>query len=191
MQKYRFSFLETPPRAWGRPYIMTDEAGRIRNTPTCVGKTSDGLPSASQYKKHPHVRGEDAVAVIPHRAAVETPPRAWGRLPHDFLRFLDRRNTPTCVGKTGYGSATRDASEKHPHVRGEDNKILKKAWKSVETPPRAWGRLEKAAKETCAKRNTPTCVGKTGKGLAKDYRIEKHPHVRGEDEEDEESEPNQ
>ena len=30
---------ETPPRAWGRPILLSDAAGKIRNTPTCVGKT--------------------------------------------------------------------------------------------------------------------------------------------------------
>ena len=30
---------ETPPRAWGRPWALSLVFSRMRNTPTCVGKT--------------------------------------------------------------------------------------------------------------------------------------------------------
>ena len=32
---------------------------KLRNTPTCVGKTFNESYSASEGWKHPHVRGED------------------------------------------------------------------------------------------------------------------------------------
>ncbi len=51
----------------------------------------------------------------------------------------------------------------------------------LETPPRAWGRLNELL---CALRvwgNTPTCVGKTDFGQTCAAAGEKHPHVRGED----------
>ena len=38
---YAVSFgKETPPRAWGRPYITLTDVWEYRNTPTCMGKTS-------------------------------------------------------------------------------------------------------------------------------------------------------
>ena len=32
----------------------------LRNTPTCVGKTTPGSYEGTPYEKHPHVRGEDS-----------------------------------------------------------------------------------------------------------------------------------
>ena len=70
---------ETPPRAWGRPVeaVMLNE--KIRNTPTCVGKTRSLNVYPPEIQKHPHVRGEDADLVNLCQALGETPPRAWGR----------------------------------------------------------------------------------------------------------------
>ena len=75
------SFLETPPRAWGRLTGSACLAVAFRNTPTCVGKTL-GIPQAQiLWEKHPHVRGEDQIAKV--------------------LELDGTGNTPTCVGKTG------------------------------------------------------------------------------------------
>ena len=51
---------ETPPHAWGRPEGPELREARIRNTPTCVGKTT--------FKREYLFNGD------------ETPPHAWGRL---------------------------------------------------------------------------------------------------------------
>ncbi|ESN03700.1 hypothetical protein L378_02122 [Klebsiella pneumoniae MGH 32] len=70
---------------------------------------------------------------------------------------------------------------KHPHVRGEDAISQSNPNSELETPPRAWGRLNELL---CALRvwgNTPTCVGKTDFGQTCAAAGEKHPHVRGED----------
>lgn len=72
---------------------------------------------------------------------------------------------------------------KHPHVRGEDAISQSNPNSELETPPRAWGRLNELL---CALRvwgNTPTCVGKTDFGQTCAAAGEKHPHVRGEDDE--------
>ena len=52
---------------------------------------------------------------------------------------------------------------------------------SQETPPRAWGRPSTPTQTDLAWRNTPTCVGKTYRLFHQQLAIEKHPHVRGED----------
>ena len=72
----------------------------MRNTPTCVGKTSDleGMELAMQ--KHPHMRGEDSFRLEVRKKASETPPHAWGRQLIDGTLSLKDGNTPTCVGKT-------------------------------------------------------------------------------------------
>ena len=36
--------------------------------------------------------------------------------------YTEKRNTPTCVGKTDEVVAMGAAIQKHPHVRGEDGK---------------------------------------------------------------------
>ena len=70
------------------------------NTPTCVGKTEVEKGSTPSRQKHPHVRGEDLAPINTSLSSLETPPRAWGRLPNVDKSALLARNTPTCVGKT-------------------------------------------------------------------------------------------
>ncbi len=55
---------------------------------------------AAFFKKHPHVRGEDAQGRDAVQVLLETPPRAWGRLAHQITALVLDGNTPTCVGKT-------------------------------------------------------------------------------------------
>ena len=54
-----FGKLETPPRAWGRPFFAVRFIESFRNTPTCMGKTLWQLPLSMVMEKHPHVHGED------------------------------------------------------------------------------------------------------------------------------------
>ena len=72
---------ETPPRAWGRLIHLRANEGKIRNTPTGVGKTGIALLVRKTLKKHPHGRGEDTPIVRNRHFLSETPPRAWGRQP--------------------------------------------------------------------------------------------------------------
>ena len=51
--------LETPPRVWGRLDTEFRVVQNLRNTPTCVGKTTFYAEDGSSVQKHPHVRGED------------------------------------------------------------------------------------------------------------------------------------
>ena len=92
---------ETPPHAWGRHVEQRKELFTLRNTPTCVGKTK---------------RPQQGINIAP-----ETPPHAWGRPRSRGRVSPESRNTPTCVGKTHRSPATACATEKHPHMRGEDS----------------------------------------------------------------------
>ena len=152
---------ETPPRAWGRLAFARKLGFKAGNTPTCVGKTLKTVRFLGFRKKHPHVRGEDARHAHGRKTAAETPPRAWGRRQKEELSVSRVGNTPTCVGKTTNLLQGSRATEKHPHVRGEDSRA--KALKSLpsETPPRAWGRPRRRCGYCDLQRNTPTCVGKT------------------------------
>ena len=71
-----------------------------RNTPTHVGKTRDVADWVKGMKKHPHARGEDAIATDNQKPPLETPPRTWGRHIIAKLEKKDDGNTPTHVGKT-------------------------------------------------------------------------------------------
>ena len=158
---YNLFLWETPPRAWGRPARRSFLLNQSRNTPTCVGKTYVSVKAPKSYVKHPHVRGEDYSIMILERAKRETPPRAWGRLFPVAVHVFQRRNTPTCVGKTRKAAQPAVRIQKHPHVRGEDYGLVRQNPCEPETPPRAWGRPHTRPETAGYRGNTPTCVGKT------------------------------
>ncbi len=127
------------------------------------------------------MRGEDLLYGDVPRIELETPPRAWGRQVSLSGTSSTRRNTPTCVGKTIVSTVTVPFDRKHPHVRGEDCLATLVRNLREETPPRAWGRLQRFYAHLDNAGNTPTCVGKT---LEHRHFLPlrwKHPHVRGED----------
>ena len=99
---------ETPPRAWGRPKNRWLSGRARRNTPTGVGKTARVSGCTCTTQKHPHGRGEDAIARTAADIDSETPPRAWGRRDGDDPLALPGGNTPTGVGKTRDHSKRRD-----------------------------------------------------------------------------------
>ena len=66
-------------------------------------------------------------------------------------------------------------------MRGEDYRKSCKNTCVAETPPHAWGRRSYGQGLRLARRNTPTCVGKTPGMTFRSAPGEKHPHMRGED----------
>ena len=110
------------------------------------------------------MRGEDKGKYGKQWRASETPPRAWGRLVYVIINLVYVGNTPTCVGKTSTISRPARLPWKHPHVRGEDNLLLRVHTVKQETPPRAWGRHRNLRLSDGYLGNTPTCVGKTCQG---------------------------
>ena len=172
---------ETPPRAWGRPNEPLIEGSFSGNTPTGVGKTRPRATAHNPTGKHPHGRGEDDIHSEKLDGGEETPPRAWGRLDGTAIDSLHRGNTPTGVGKTRRPDPSESPCWKHPHGRGEDVIHLYDDHDGVETPPRAWGRRQKAMQDSGGVGNTPTGVGKTLFFLGCLDGLGKHPHGRGED----------
>ena len=207
LRKYRIP--ETPPHAWGRPSSPASGRASGRNTPTCVGKTTSIRSSLGVGWKHPHMRGEDQANAPTSLPEAETPPHAWGRhrdlerifevsgntptcVGKTFLprqRRIRRRNTPTCVGKTQFRLAFPPLRRKHPHMRGEDFMQRNKRIRHSETPPHAWGRPGHAVPGLRRVRNTPTCVGKTHVVICPSFSLWKHPHMRGEDQQQGQSHP--
>ena len=114
-------FLKKHPHVRGEdPIRHKSTFDKIGNTPTCVGKTNSVLSVCGIMAKHPHVRGEDVYSDSDLAHNKETPPRAWGRLHTLHGKASYFRNTPTCVGKTGFHPSRTSYVKKHPHVRGED-----------------------------------------------------------------------
>ena len=87
------------------------------------------------------MRGEDDAESYLLLIGMETPPRAWGRHMKNAVQEPEKRNTPTCVGKTGLCHNQSGLRWKHPPVRGEDQYYIATSKTTLETPPRAWGRL--------------------------------------------------
>ena len=161
--------------------MRVDAARRVRNTPTGVGKTRQKQMLKNPRKKHPHGRGEDRDAVWGTGYQIETPPRAWGRLPSCSATCRLSRNTPTGVGKTWAPGTCPSTQQKHPHGRGEDAGTTRTSRRTAETPPRAWGRPIITSSPANKPRNTPTGVGKTRPSAGLFFTRQKHPHGRGED----------
>ena len=110
----------SPPHAWGRLNEEAWHATGCRFTPTCVGKTAQANGRQSAGTVHPHMRGEDLVALINAAASAGSPPHAWGRLRSQSQHSTRKRFTPTCVGKTPLHSQNWVVMTVHPHMRGED-----------------------------------------------------------------------
>ena len=146
-----------------------------------MGKTAHRQPTAHLPWKHPHGRGEDPTLAHNILMDLETPPRAWGRRTLLQSNTHCLRNTPTGVGKTNGCNSSQSKAKKHPHGRGEDHRQPIQLPVSLETPPRAWGRLCHCPALRLFDGNTPTGVGKTLSLRKICLLFWKHPHGRGED----------
>ena len=93
------------------------------NTPTGVGKSLASSRKGRSEKKHPHGRGEERSPRRITSSAMETPPRAWGRVEFAILHGVVVGNTPTGVGKTEDCEDPIQIGKKHPHGRGEDSTL--------------------------------------------------------------------
>ena len=134
----------------------------------------------SCFKKHLHVRGENAIASTSPNFGIETPPRAWRKLLSTMLLLPMPGNTSTCVEKTFSTLAPDDSSQKHLHVRGENFSAAYIDEYGMETPPRAWRKLCWMIFALICVRNTSTCVEKTCTKSRFTNLHKKHLHVRGE-----------
>ena len=152
---------ETPPRAWGRVLRQAARVEVRRNTPTGVGKSRFVQKWQAARRKHPHGRGEELHYCYITVALLETPPRAWGRVNAPCVQAMSNGNTPTGVGKSVIAKHNGKNSQKHPHGRGEEGQQSAPRRKALETPPRAWGRVDSLFHRLLCGRNTPTGVGKS------------------------------
>ena len=125
------------------------------------------------------MRGDGGRRQARRRARRGSPPRAWGRLAVVAIVNSFGRFTPTCVGTARRMRTARLRPSVHPHVRGDGAQRQSDLSRCAGSPPRAWGRHNRAVVVDKRTRFTPTCVGTASRVLAT-RRVETvHPHVRG------------
>jgi len=140
----------SPPRALGRQGRVQEGQWQGRFTPTCVGTAADRPAPPASTPVHPHVRGDG-----------------------DDVGYLLGVGTAS-VSRMEFSQATV-----HPHVRGDGFLAGGAAAGRFGSPPRAWGRPQRALHDSPRPRFTPTCVG-TATWLAPQLATPPvHPHVRG------------
>ena len=71
--------------------------------------------------------------------------------------------------------------KKHPRLRGEDLPLRRGPESRPETPPLTRGRLTSSEGNLVVAGNTPAYAGKTGAAIVRVGPLEKHPRLRGED----------
>ena len=112
----------------------------VYDKPSSMGKEPTMKTGVSFPKSQ-----ENAARERPYRNAgrekKRRAPRVWGRPRSTDRGLWESRNTPTRVGKTQRWPVALQAPEKHPHACGEDTSLFLGTKRTLETPPRVWGRL--------------------------------------------------
>ena len=131
----------SPPRAWGQRVWAIVYASVLRFTPTRVGTTTSGGPTAGAISVHPHARGDNSSTTASGWSWIGSPPRAWGQHNSPIRRSIHGRFTPTRVGTTSVQRERRLAQTVHPHARGDNIGCAPSPRSLHGSPPRAWGQL--------------------------------------------------
>ena len=106
------------------------------------------------------MRGENSPISRSSMSDTGSPPHAWGKLRNDHRHRAGQRFTPTCVGKISRWHITRHCYAVHPHMRGENGRVV--------------------VGRGAHRRFTPTCVGKIARWRICRRYPAVHPHMRGE-----------
>ncbi len=88
---------------------------------------------------HPHMRGENMDCWCCRHTLHGTPPHAWGEFRSLKNPKTITRYTPTCVGRIDTLKLMYIDAVVHPHMRGENNIMIKYIRIHPGTPPHAWG----------------------------------------------------
>ena len=82
--------------------------------------------------------------------------------------------------KTTHKSKRLSSARKHLHIRGENNRWLRRSSTDEETPPHTWRKQKWQHKSKPDERNTSTYVEKTVCAVFVIVDVKKHLHIRGE-----------
>ena len=75
----RWTFLGSPPRAWGQSVVQVPRQRRNRFTPTGVGTMRAMMLDGCNDSVHPHGRGDNSYSRSTSPSSCGSPPRAWGQ----------------------------------------------------------------------------------------------------------------
>ena len=169
----------SPPHAWGQ-YDLTILGGLTeRFTPTCVGTMPKEPDFSTLRPVHPHMRGDNPFPDAGDHVADGSPPHAWGQCRRWPTPFRSTRFTPTCVGTIGSTASRWAWTPVHPHMRGDNSRVISAVASMLGSPPHAWGQWAGAYHRRNAARFTPTCVGTMEMGRDISSTLSVHPHMRG------------
>ena len=146
-----------------------------------MGKTSLVYARWKGVRVHPHACGEN-ISVYLFRFIIDygPPPRVWGKLPCLEVAKMQKRSTPTRVGKTQGGSTHGRHEKVHPHACGENFVSVAAGMGTFGPPPRVWGKRVQVCSATISVPSTPTRVGKTERPHVCEKVTMVHPHACGE-----------
>ena len=173
---------ESPPRARGRGDI-DDGIGLILGiTTACAGKSTCPSRSGRSFWNHPRVRGEEVPRHALMIAALESPPRARGRVIPGCGCCRAAGITPACAGKSWSAMACNAVGRNHPRVRGEElcSPLAGRLVGGI--TPACAGKRTVAGPDSRLSRNHPRVRGEEAYPVLLPLAfLENHPRVRGEE----------
>mgnify|MGYP000867627212 CR=1 FL=1 len=110
----------TSPRMRGKQMHQRAREGLLRNIPAYAGKTDVEDDCLARVTEHPRVCGENPKMPDEKIQDAGTSPRMRGK--RDFFRSIwnNFRNIPAYAGKTSPCPFSRQSSQEHPRVCGEN-----------------------------------------------------------------------
>ena len=129
---------------------------------------------------HPRVCGENYALLSRGDSAIGSPPRVRGKQGKKPWSALARGITPACAGKTYKRYGAKVATEDHPRVCGENQKVSSPLSELAGSPPRVRGKQPPDSSVYLRERITPACAGKTCWAYVPGRSCEDHPRVCGE-----------
>ena len=178
-QNVCFTFIGSPPRAWGQFDLAERMFHIYRFTPTGVGTMCSRRGSASILTVHPHGRGDNHCLEHNVKRDHGSPPRAWGQFAISRKNRRVFRFTPTGVGTITPQPALFAPEPVHPHGRGDNHLHLHLHLHLHGSPPRAWGQWYAKRDVFLVERFTPTGVGTIITHPSPTSASTVHPHGRG------------
>ena len=107
------------PHAWGTGPNLASFPSVFRFIPTCVGNSLCPIFPLRLRPVHPHMRGEQRIAVSFFALLVGSSPHAWGTELSLLNPIINQRFIPTCVGNSAWQPVLQVQLTVHPHMRGE------------------------------------------------------------------------
>ena len=109
-----------------------------------------------------------------------SPPRGRGKACSSFPKSHPDRITPAWAGKRFLKIQSYSATGDHPRVGGEKQSVPGSWTRSLGSPPRGRGKVEKEMREYARYRITPAWAGKRSNMLSSSAFSRDHPRVGGE-----------